>query len=497
MKKFNKLTALCLALLMMLSLVPASLAAEADTCPVIYLPGIASSTLYHDVNDPSTEVVFPSVDEVKKMVTDKIAPALIVYAADKDADKLAGVLSEQFNIIFAGHFNNADGSPKGNSGAIVSYPSKISKNSRVRFEWDWRCDPFDAASKLNDFVDYVCTTSGSDKVALASHSLGSVVILTYLNVYGDDKISGIVYDTPVVDGVNYLGEFLLGNFETDGEALISTVSGLFSASEDSAFIESIMDIFTLAGIPAELSALFNSAIDEVMPVLFRDTLVPLFARWPSIWAMVPEADFDAAVDYIFTNYLTDEDAAVLKKKIIKYNEEIREDRKEVLLDFDNDGRIAVISRYGYSSLPLMDRWAEIGDTVVETKSSSLGATTAPVGSILDDAYLADKDAAYISPDKTVDASTCLFKEKTWFIKGLEHGKASATSALYSSLLFGQEEATCDNYTLSRFSAYDAETESIVADTSEPEAIGEKSPLQVLFNFLKELFKKLFSFFKIG
>ncbi len=494
----KKITALCLALLMALSLVPVSLAAEVDTCPIIYLPGISSSDLYHDVNDPTSEIVFPSVDEVKKMVTDEIVPALIVYAADKDADKLAGVLSDQFNIIFAGHFNNPDGSPKGNSGAIVKYPSSVSKNSRVTFDWDWRSDPFAAAEKLDNFIDYVIEKSGCSKVALASHSLGSVVILTYLNVYGDDKISGIVYDTPVVDGVNYLGEFLVGNFETDGEALISTVSGILSASDDEELAESIMDVFTLAGIPAELSGLLNSAIDEVTPVIFRDTMVPLFACWPSIWAMVPEGDFDAAVDYIFTNYLTDEDSKVLRAKIEKYNDEIRADRHEKLLEFDEEGRFAVISRYGYSSLPLMDRWAETGDTVVETKSSSLGATTAPVGSVLGDDYLADKDAAFISPDKTVDASTCLFRDKTWFIKDLTHGKVSGvTSPLYSSLLFGVEEATCENFTLARFTAYDAESESIVADTSEPEENKAKSPFEVLFNFIRAFFKKLLSFFGIG
>ena len=497
MKKFTKLTALCLALLMAFSLVPVSLAAEVDTCPIIYLPGISSSDLYHDVNDPSTEIVFPSVDEVKRMVTDEIVPALSVYAADKDADKLASVFSDQFNIIFAGHFNNPDGSPKGNSGAIVDYPATIAKNARVRFEWDWRSDPFVAAAKLNDFVDYVIEKSGCDKVALASHSLGSVVILTYLNVYGDDKISGIVYDTPVVDGVNYLGEFLLGNFETDGEALMAVVKSFFSASEDEEFVESIMDIFTLAGIPAELSLLLNSALDDMMPVIFRDTLVPLFAYWPSIWAMVPEADFDACVDYIFTNYLTDADSLVLRARVEKYNNEIRADRHEKLVDFDKDGRFAVISRYGNASLPLMDRWAETGDTVVETKSSSLGATTALIGEIFDDAYLADKDAAYISPDKTVDASTCLFPEKTWFIKNLQHGQTDMTSPLYSSLLFGIDEATCDNYELARFTAYDAETDSIVEDTSEPEENKEKSPFEVLFNFIRAFFKKILSFFKIG
>ena len=108
-----------------------------------------------------------------------------------------------------------------------------------------------------------------------------------------------------------------------------------------------------------------------------------------------------------------------------------------------------------------------------------------------------KDMKYISPDKTIDASTCFFAEKTWFIKNLQHGSTSATSPLYSSLLFGIEEATCENYTLSRFSLYDAESKSIVADTSEPEDTEEKSPLQILFNFLKEFFKKLISFFKIG
>ncbi len=496
MKKITKLTALCLALLMAFSLVPVSLAAEADTCPIIYLPGISTSDLYHDVNDPTSEIVFPSVEEVKKMVTDKIVPALIVYAADKDADKLASVFSDQFNIIFAGHFNDPDGSPKGNSGAIVKYPSSVDKNSRVTFDWDWRSDPFDAAAKLNDFVDYVIEKSGCDKVALASHSLGSVVILTYLDVYGYDKISGIVYDTPVVDGVNYLGEFLIGNFETDGEALMSVVRSLFSASEDRELVESIMDVFTLAGIPEELSLLFNSVFDELMPVIFRDTLVPLFAYWPSIWAMVPEKDTKAAMDYIFTKYLTDEASLVLKNRVEKYNE-VKAERYQTLGEFDKDGRFAVISRYGYASLPIMDRWAEIGDTVVETKSSSLGATTALIGEIFDDAYLADKDAAYISPDKTVDASTCFVPEKTWFIKNLQHGQIDMTSPLYFSLLFGAEEATCDNYKLARFTAYDAITESLVEDTSEPEEIKEKSPFEVLFNFIKAFLKKLLSFFKIG
>lgn len=495
MKKMLKILSLCLALVMAFSVVPVSFAANSEACPLVCVPGISSSNLYHDINDPSTEYAFPSVDEVKRMVTDEIAPALIVYAADKDADKLSKVISDQFNIIFADYFYNADGSAKENSGAILKFPSTVSKNSRLRLDWDWRCDPFDAAADLDKLVNYAIEKSGCQKVALASHSLGSVVILTYLSVYGDDKISGIVYDTPVVDGVNYLGEFLVGNFETDGEALMSTVKGILGASEDRAFVESIMDVFSLAGIPAGLSEVLNSALDAVAPGIFRDTLVPLFARWPSIWAMVPESDYEAARDYIFTNYLTDADSMKLKEKIEKYSD-VRSARHDTLLDFDKEGRFAVISRYGFSSLPLMDRWEETGDTVVDTKSSSFGATTAPYGTTLSESYLKDKDAKYISPDKTVDASTCLFAEKTWFIKGIQHGQTGATGALYTSLLFGAEEATCDNYSLARFTAYDAESDSIIEDDSEPEKGGKKSPFEVLFNFVREFIKKLLAFFKI-
>lgn len=497
MKNIKKLLSVALAFIMILSCMSTAFAASVERCPVIVIPGIATSTIYSDVNDPSTEIEFPTIEDLKIKVEREIAPALIVYAADKDVDKLAGVFSDFFNYIFEDWFNNPDGTPIGNSGSIVTYPaaSSITEKSVLRFEWDWRGDPFEVVKELARFVDYVRESSGCDKVAFASHSLGSVIILTYLSLYGDSKVSGIVYDTPVIDGVNYVGELLLGNMETDGDALVYGISGLFSGSEDADFAESILDVLTLAGLPAELSVLFNSVIDDMAPVLYRDTLVPLFGRWLTIWAMTPAEDVDAAMDYIFTKYLTDEASMELKGKIEKYNTLVRKDRYQTLLDFDKEGRMAVISRYGFSSLPITERWSDIGDTVVETRSSSIGATTAAYGDIFDAAYLEGKADKYISPDKTVDASTCLFPEKTWFVKSLNHGDVTLTQPYYAALLFGEKEATCDSFELSRFVAYDAESNSIVKDESQPEKLEKKSPFEVLWGFLKSFFEKLFSFFK--
>lgn len=496
MKKLSKLLALMLAVIMTLSVMPVSFAAEVEKCPTIYIPGIASSKIYSDVNDSSSLFEFPSIEVLTKRVENEVVPALIVYAADKDADKLAGVISDLFNYIFEGWFNNPDGSAKGNSGAILRYPSaaSINENSIITFDWDWRGDPVEVAEKLNVFINYVTVNSKFNKVALASHSLGSTVILSYLSKYGSDKITGIVYDTPVIDGVNYVGELLLGNMETDGDAIVATVKSLLGSSENADVINNLMDILTLAGLTGEFAGLFNSVIDEIAPVLYRDTLVPLFARWVTVWAMTPAEDVDTAADYIFTKYLTDEESQVLKSKVERYNNLVRENRYETLRNFDANGRFAVISRYGYSSLPITQKWSEASDNVVETSRSSLGATTAVVGDFFSDEYIASKNAKYISPDKTIDASTCFVPEKTWFIKGLDHAKTTVTRSYYSALLFGAEEATCDNFVLSRFTAYDAESESIVADESVPVKTEKKTAFQVLIDFIRNFFKKLLSFF---
>ena len=210
--------------------------------------------------------------------------------------------------------------------------------------------------------------------------------------------------------------------------------------------------------------------------------------------MVPEDRLDEAMDYIFNDFCKDKDLSVLRSKIESYNNLVRKNRKTTLLDFDEKGRIAVLSRYGYSSLPLTASWEILSDSVVDTANSSLGAVTAFAGDYFSDEYLSGKDMNYISPDKTIDASTCLFADKTWFIKNLIHTDATATKSLHSQLLFADKEVTCDDSVLPRFTVYDVETGSFIKDESIPQKTEEPTPLQRLFNFLKAIFEKLLAFF---
>lgn len=494
MKKIKKILSAVLCLVLVLTLtVPAFASEEAIKCPTVYVPGIASSYIYTDINEPSERIDEVDKEAVTAMIRDEIVPALIVYAADGDEDKLAHKISEAVNGVFEDWFNNPDGTPVGDAGAINTYPDVISENSRLVFRYDWRGDPIVLAAQLNDYIDYVTKTAGTDKVALTSHSLGSVVILAYLSLYGYDKVAGIVLDSPVIDGVAYLGDLLCGETEITAQAFSLFFKGVMGATEYEDLVSSSLEILELSDVPELASDFLDNIFEKIGPVFFRETLVPLFGHWLTIWAMTPESKVEQAVEFVFGNS-EDEDTLALKNKIESYNSLVRKDRKETLLNFDKQGRIAIISRYGFSSLPVTSSWELLGDSVIETKSSALGATTSIVGECLSDEYLEDKDMKYISPDKTIDASTCLFPEKTWFVKNLLHTEAGVTGELQRQLLFGEEEATCDNSSVPRFTVYDYETQSFNTDDSVPAKAEKTSPLQKLFNFLAALFDRLISFF---
>lgn len=496
MKKTKKFLSVLLVLIMSISLCLPAFAADNEKCPVIYINGIVGNDVYGVIGDESTIVGYPTTDTLINIVKDIIVPVLVKFPAERDTEALGHDIAEALNEEFKYWFNNPDGTAKENSGIIAEYPETVNKGSKLKFDYDWRGDPMVIAGELNDYINYVTEKSGSDKVCITAHSLGNVVLLSYLSLYGDDKIKGAVLDSPAIDGVTFVGQMLCGEIDFDGEALTYAVKGMLGEDGYAELLSSIVDIFDLAGIPEMLSVFLDSIIDELGPIIYKETLVPIFGTWLTIWAMTPDDLIDKATAYVFDDLMKDEDYSVLEGKIEAYNSSVRKNKKDTLLSFDENAKLAVISRYGYKTPPLTEAWSMISDGVIETQNSSLGATTTIIGEVFDDAYLENKDMKYISPDRTVDASTCLFPEKTWFIKNSEHAQTYVTKRLYDSFLFAEEELTCDTADMGRFSYYDDVNDVITEDNSQPEETKKLSAFERLFNFLKALLKKIMELFGI-
>lgn len=120
---------------------------------------------------------------------------------------------------------------------------------------------------------------------------------------------------------------------------------------------------------------------------------------------------------------------------------------------------------------------------------------------------------YISPDRKVDASTCLFPDYTWFFKGVPHGYYTREETnLIMTVIDAEEQITVNDYPLTQFISYDfpnrtaypmteenSSNENWVADekTDRPKTEDEKltSFIRSILNWLKTVFNLFTSLIK--
>lgn len=490
MKHLKKITAVLLSVLMLFSFSSAALAFEETDrdAPVIYIPGFTSSNVYDDISNPDTLARFPSTEDILSIVTEAFIPSLIAFSVDKDTDKLVCRVTDRVNEVFAYWFNEPTGSAKEGSGIVPEVLTEVSADARLTFSYDWRGDPVEIADSLHAYIETVCQLSGCEKITLGCHSLGSTIALAYLTKYGNGRVSAMVFDSPACNGVALVGNIFTGKVNLDADGIAFYLSALMGESEYNELVTSFVDILASAGV----LGLFNSFADEIIaalaPAVYRETVAPLLGCWPTMWSMVPDEDMEKAKEHIFGEILAGKDYSVLEGKIDNYNDTVRANRTETLKSFDEEGNFAIFSRYTTQTVPLKDYAHLLSDQIIETESTSFGATTAPIGEYFSDEYLEGKDMALISPDKTVDASTCLFPEKTWFIKASGHFETDGvTKELYDIFLFADEEITCDSGALSRFTIRD-DSFILVEDTTAPEGNKDNGIVARMYRFITALFR---------
>lgn len=481
-------------------------ASENEEYPNIFIPGIMASDIYRNVNAPEEGLAWPpSTDSILSLVKNCI-PALLEFSITRNWDKLGHAISPLAYNLFDKVVSDADGKITNGSGVIFEYPTqeKLQENPNSVFSYDWREDPIDTATKLNDYINYVLEVTGAEKVTIECHSLGGVVALSYCSLYGYEKIDCIVFNTAAIYGTSFAGDLLSGDMMISGDSLMTFMDFVADGTEQEDLLTKIFDILECSGLGDLVAELGNTILENLTHILLPEVVIPLFGKWLSIWALVPDEKIDAAMEYTFTHYIdtTDPKAQELKANIENYNNLVRKGKTEKLLEIDEYCKIGVISRYGYSSIPATSSWKTVSDGVLDSKSSSFGATFALYGAVLDDDIIANTAPEYISPDKTIDASTCIFPEKTWFIKGTKHSNGySDLSALVKLILTADEEVTVDTFdNFPRFMKYDFDSNSIIADTGENEVkndgiFGFFAKIKAFFADFMDKLRKFFGIIK--
>ena len=402
-------------------------------------------------------------------------------------------------------------------------------HDRYWFYYDWRLDPMETAAELKSYIDDILASTGSEQVGIMASCLGTNVVTAYLAVYPDhakEHIRGIAYDGSVVGGAEMLSEAISGKFAVDLTAINRTINdsvaiGSFAVDD---FVKVTLDMVAKTGVAdALVSVPKNLLYDELVEGVTSSLALSTFYTWPNYWACVSKEDYPTAKEYVFGPEGSEKrtEYAGLIAKLDNYDTVVRQHVNEILTTTKNNGvHFGVISKYGFQLMPVCKTNDLVADQFASVTRSSFGATTGTIYQDLSDEYLAQRREAgfgdYLSPDGQIDASTCLFPESTWFIKGCSHSNWSDWELrLMYDIATSKEEVTVANGCWpSRFVTYsytnpeeptdgeievmtteNCDTENWEANEAQDHPANKYSKIYVavtsLIKWLIALFKKIF------
>lgn len=485
----RKIISLLLAAVLIVTIfIPAAAAQETGNIPRIDMRGFMSYTVYEDKNDPDSAPAFPPSAAKIRQTIKELIPAMTDLAFTNNWDAFGKSVIPAINeLMYPLGYSDA-GEEMYGTGVHFTYPTyeELSSSLYTEFVYDWRADPFASAAQLNDFVNYITDELGFEKVCIECHSYGGIVLLTYLAEYGTAKVYSCCFNASVVYGAAFAGELLQGNVSVTDDALTEFLKGLFSHNDVELLLDALTDAMKKAGITGFVSDFINNVFEKLSGVIWQNSIIPIFANWPSIWALCPDDSFDAAYDFVFGRFYSKDgrDHSGLEQKIERFNTTIRPSREDILRKIDSETNLYVIARYGYYGVPLNPIWLANTDTVLNTEAESFGAACKSIS--YEDAF--DRSEKYVSPNGAIDASTCLFPDQTWFIRNCKHTQKDASiNEFVAALLYHDGQATVDTFAeYPQYLLYNALTTGLNADADTNDEFFRDTFLNRFAAFLRKI-----------
>lgn len=429
--------------------------------------------------------------ELYKSMAKTLLPALAKGIATDNWDDLYAGLETEISKIFANSLLDENGNVTNNSGLSQDRIDQMEHKrhnsqkgekgyfaiSDYWFRYDWRLDPMETADEFNSYIKDIKASTGCEKVGIAATCLGTNIVMAYVAKYGVEDIQGIAFDGSVVGGAEILSEVICAKFDVAPPALMRVLRdveglGMFSMDE---FLMETIDMAVQTGLlEGVISTTENLLYDKLVCGVTSALAVSTFYTWPNYWACVSPEDYEDAKYYVFGEEGSEKRTkyAGLINKLDTYDREVRQRIPELIQEIKDGGaNFGVISKYGFQIIPICASSDVVSDQFASVKRSSFGATTSSVYETLSDEYIAMREAEgkgkYISPDKLIDASTCICPDSTWFIKGSSHSNwNSYESKIMYDIATADKQLTVDDLPYTQFMVYDTETDYLEPMTEE-------------------------------
>lgn len=518
MKKFVKKllsVVLCLSVIFCTCAVAVSTSAtdyaSGTDIPLVYVVGTGAH-LIADNPDGTTRKIYPLqlpenfiMDTVKENI-DVFAKAVLTQEWDEFCDVAYGIVSP----LYADLMLDKDGNPRDNSRVDMTMskdrinPSKTNGKygtEQFRFYYDWRIDPYVTAEKLHQYIEDVLEVTGEKEVALLGRCLGDCITAAYMEKYDGEYVRDYISYASALNGAEFCTKAFCGEIYLDADGIERFVYDL-ELSTDNTINELIQSIVTVLNETYGLDFLAWSVNNvypdiylNIVPRLLRD----MYGNFPAYWAMVSDEDYIKAKETVF--YGADEaEYANFIEIIDNYHYNVQVKAPEMFKEFRENGvNIANVTKYGFQTLPVVKEADVLGEDFCTVYKASFGATTATIDTVLSDDYIAAAQAngtdRYISPDKQIDASTCVSPDTTWFIKNMQHKTFPETiNPLFNYIINAENPTVFDNEDFPQYLVYDYETDTLSPMVSENMNTTERYNPD-FFESLKKIMEFLFNLIK--
>lgn len=388
--------------------------------PSIILPGIGQSKVeMTDKNGNKVKMAWPLDVNGEELLGKLKAPMMKMMLFRKDggfSDKVADVIREAIDPIAV----NFDGTMK-NPIRVVSYPHSLAQCTEAERGYIYRMvpmqrlsaiigeenlyffaynsfgQPYETAEELDRYIQNVKAETGSDKVNLVPVSLGGALSTAYFDAYGyKNDVKRVMYFVAALEGSRLIGDILAGDIDTSSILPVVELLGSAKAAE------------TLGGL---LKMLPDGVEQNIVNKAFAALLETTIVNCPSMWSIIPPDMYPALAE----KYLSDKKHSVVREKADRYYKAQSNIRALLTERMNNGTEFFAVAGYDLPLVPIVNDKTLCSDTIINTSSCTLGATTAPLGGRLE-----NTDPAYTSPDGMIDASTGFLPDRTWYFKGQQH-----------------------------------------------------------------------------
>ena len=498
----KKLISVLLSFLMIFSFGIPAFAAK-DERPTIYVTGAQTNDLYN----AEGERIYPISDDIDAMevIKNNLKPCMKKLILGLLTDNYEPYAKEFYNafvpiyedIALDKNGEASNGSHPRNNIYDVEIPQKTEDYGiwDYRFWYDWRISPMVAADQLKEYIEMVVDATGEEKVNLMGRCYGANVIAAYFTKYEDHAVKyvdDISFLSSSIIGIDMMSALFSGNMKFEDNVINNFVNFFMNKEniiEDetvSVFVLTLVELFNeikVLGITGELlEDLVDKVKDDLIPPILRDT----FGSMPAYWSMTTPESYEEAIEFVFGDCKEEYKNLIAKTDDYHYNVQLK--IESTIKRLEQKGvKFNIFVKYNFPDYPIYEGATCQGDGTTAAVRQAFGGVYADFGEVLSNKYIETiENKNYLSPDKVIDASSCLLPNNTWFVKNIHHDIFPNELNRLAMDVMNLDVSVSDNV-FPRFADYvDGKIVPLEADNAD-NVVSTKHPLATLMRFITAFF----------